>query len=346
MIRMFRRPRWKKWLFALVKLGILLLLAWFLRDMLRQAFADLKKYQWRLQPAWLVVAGLGYVLGLMPVSYFWYRLLRGAGQEVGMFETIRAWWLSQMVKYIPGKAMVLVVRTGMLRNPKIDSTVVAATVFVETLVMMSIGSLLALVILAWMYWSELGTLLAGVHQASDLLKLFENSRFVTVFAAFAMFVGMGLPTYPPILKWLVKLLGVGKLNPTTAEKLGRVPLRTYILGWLTITGGWFVVGCSLWATLRAIEIEVPIADLPGNTATVAMSSVAGFVSFIPGGAGVRELVQAELMEPFYGEGPSLIATILLRLVMLVSEVVVSSILYMLGPHRLKHKLGGPPSPAE
>jgi uncharacterized membrane protein YbhN (UPF0104 family) len=343
---MFRRPRWKKWLFALVKLGILLLLAWFLRDMLIKAFSDLKKYEWRLRPGWLIVAGLAYVLGLMPVSYFWYRLLRGAGQEVGAFETLRAWWLSQVVKYIPGKAMVLVVRTGMLRSPKIDSTVVAATVFVETLVMMSIASLLALIILTRTYWSELGTLFATVHQLSDLIKLFESPAFVTVFAALAMFIGMGLPTYPPILQWLVKILGVGKLNPTTAEKLGRVPYRTYVLGWLVIVIGWFVLGFSLWATLHAIEVEVPIADLPGNTATVAMSSVAGFVSFIPGGAGVRELVQAELMEPFYGEGPSLVATILLRLVMLVAEAIVSSILYMSGPHRLRHKLGGPSSPVE
>lgn len=343
---MFRRPRWKKWLFSLVKLGILLLLAWFLRDMLRQAFSDLKKYEWRLQPGWLVAAGLAYVAGLTPIAYFWYRLLRGAGQDVHMFETVRAWWLSQIVKYIPGKAMVLVVRTGMLRSPKIDSTVVAATVFVETLVMMSVGALLALVILTWTYWSELAVLFGSMHQFSDLAKLSQSPAFITVFSALVMFVGMGLPTYPPILQWLVKILGVGKLNPTTAEKLGRIPMRTYVLGWVLICAGWFVLGAGLWATLRAIEVEAPLADLPTLTATAAMSSIAGFVSFIPGGAGVRELVQAELMEPFYGEGPSLIATILLRLVMLVSEVVVSSILYASGPRGLKHRLGGPPSSEE
>ena len=70
-----------------------------------------------------------------------------------------------------------------------------------------------------------------------------------------------------------------------------------------------------------------------------MSSVAGFLSFIPGGAGVREIVQTELMVPYYGQGPALVASIIFRLVMLVAEVALSSILYLMGPRGLRHKLG-------
>ncbi len=56
--------------------------------------------------------------------------------------------------------------------------------------------------------------------------------------------------------------------------------------------------------------------------------VAGFLSFIPAGAVVREAVLLELLAPQLGEANALVAAVLLRVVWLVSELVVSGILYM------------------
>jgi uncharacterized membrane protein YbhN (UPF0104 family) len=338
------RPRWQKWLFVVVKLLVLGLLVWFLRDMLTKAVAQLREHTWQIRPAWLVLAGVCYVVGITPSAVFWNRVMRAAGQDVGMFETIRAAWVSQIIKYIPGKAMVLVVRTGMLRNPKIETTVVAASVFVETLTMMAVGSLLSLVILVTHNWQELAALLNTVYSFGDLLALAKHNTVIAVVAAFGMFIGMALPTWPPLMKLLVKLMGVGRFNPGAADKLGRVPYRVLAGGWLIIAAGWFVQGLGLWATLRSLDVPAPLSDVPMNTAAVAMGTVAGFLSFIPGGAGVRELVQTELMVGSYGQGPALVATIIWRLVMLVAEVIVSSILYVLGPRGLRHKLGGRPVP--
>jgi uncharacterized membrane protein YbhN (UPF0104 family) len=55
--------------------------------------------------------------------------------------------------------------------------------------------------------------------------------------------------------------------------------------------------------------------------------VLGFLSFIPGGFGVREMVLLPLLAPAFGEAGALVAAILLRLEWLVSELLVSSILY-------------------
>ena len=336
---MSHRPRWKKWLFAAIKLAVVALLVWFLRDMLSKAFADLSEHTWHVKPAWLVLAGLLYVAGYMPTAVFWHRLMRSAGQPVGLFETIRAWWVSQIAKYVPGKAMVLVVRAGMLRNPNVETSVVTATVFVEVLAVMAVAALLSFVVLLAMNGRELFQLLSGVHSFADLIKVANTNAAITVVAAFGMFLATGLPAWPPMMRFLVRILGVGKLAPTAAEKLGRVPYRVYVLGWIAMAGGWIVQGLGLWATLRSLDVPTSLADLPMQTATVAMSSVAGFLSFIPGGAGVRELVQTELMTGRYTPGDALVATIILRLVMVVSELIVSSILYVLGPRGLRHKLG-------
>ena len=49
---------------------------------------------------------------------------------------------------------------------------------------------------------------------------------------------------------------------------------------------------------------------------------------VPGGAVVREAVLAELMVPRLGEATALLSAVLLRLVWLLSELVISGILYL------------------
>jgi uncharacterized membrane protein YbhN (UPF0104 family) len=100
-------------------------------------------------------------------------------------------------------------------------------------------------------------------------------------------------------------------------------------------------------------LDLP-ADLPRYTASIALATLAGFVFLVsPGGLGVREAALAELMLPYLqGIGMAgkaallaLVSAALLRLVWLVSEIVVSVILYGVG---LRKAAGGeiPPSPPE
>jgi uncharacterized membrane protein YbhN (UPF0104 family) len=88
--------------------------------------------------------------------------------------------------------------------------------------------------------------------------------------------------------------------------------------------------------LRALGVAEasPIAQLPLHTAAVTLATVTGFVSFVPGGAVVREAVLTELMIPHLGGAVALLSAILLRLVWLVAELVISGILYAF--HRRSH----------
>ena len=103
---------------------------------------------------------------------------------------------------------------------------------------------------------------------------------------------------------------------------------------------WGVLGLSLWATLRAMGIDYPgmLAQWPRWTASVALAMVAGFLSLVPGGAVVREAILTELMVPHLrgvtavtsAPATALVAAVLLRLVWLVSELLISGILYLNG----------------
>ena len=79
--------------------------------------------------------------------------------------------------------------------------------------------------------------------------------------------------------------------------------------------------------------ENPFPQLHLCTAAVALATVAGFLSFVPGGAVVREAVLAEtlgLLMPGLGGVTALVGSVLLRLVWLLSELAISGILYF-GP---------------
>ena len=85
--------------------------------------------------------------------------------------------------------------------------------------------------------------------------------------------------------------------------------------------------------MRALDVGDPqivssLHELPLLTATVGLAMVAGFLSLIPGGFGVRDWVLMTLLEPHYGARVALVSAILLRIVWLLSELLVSAILYL------------------
>jgi uncharacterized membrane protein YbhN (UPF0104 family) len=79
-----------------------------------------------------------------------------------------------------------------------------------------------------------------------------------------------------------------------------------------------------------------LQDLPRYTASVSLATVAGFVSFIPGGLGVRDAVLMEVLALGFAEdaaATALVSAVLLRLVWLVAELAISAILYGVGLRR-------------
>ncbi len=102
-------------------------------------------------------------------------------------------------------------------------------------------------------------------------------------------------------------------------------------GWLACTCGWALLAVSFWATLKAIPYADPLENLatmfPVLLASVALATVLGFVSLLPGGVGVREWALNQLMVPQIGEVAALAGAIVLRLVWLLTELLISVILY-------------------
>ena len=99
---------------------ILLLVLWFARSTLLAARSQLTQATWRLAPGWLVLSGLLYLLGMLFAGLYWYRVLRDLGQEPYLGETLRAYFIGHLGKYVPGKAMVIILRAGLLSGPRVE----------------------------------------------------------------------------------------------------------------------------------------------------------------------------------------------------------------------------------
>jgi glycosyltransferase 2 family protein len=331
----------KKWLWGALKLLIVVVVVWCIRGTLVDALRELTKGIFRFDVRWLAAAGALYLLGTLLCGIFWYRTLVALGQNVSLARALRAYYIGHLGKYVPGKAMVVVLRAGLVRGEGVDTALAAASVFFETLTMMAVGAMLSAAVVA--VWFRGQTLL--------------------LVAALGMMLVAGLPTLPPVFRRLARLVGVGRNNPSVVAKLGDLGYGTMLQGWVLTAVGWVVLGLSLWAVLKSCnetgadvtgrdgstqyhsksavpEVHLkplfwtdaaktnPFAELPIYTAAVSSATVAGFLSFVPGGAVVREAVLTEMMVPSLGNALAVASAVLLRMTGLVAELLISGILYL------------------
>jgi glycosyltransferase 2 family protein len=290
----------------------------------RGALTELSRHEWHVRPLWLIVAGVFYAIGLMPMAWFWHRALAALGQPAPWPATLRAYSMGHLGKYVPGKAMAVVLRVAGVRKWVTSVRIALVTTLLETLTMMAVGAFLAAVI--------------------STLVLRLEARLTVI--GLAMAAAAGLPTLPPVARRLARI-GMARMKPNPqletpasnsadiSANLDRINLRLLALGWGAAAVCWTLLGMSLWATLTAIGVDraQPVEDLPRLVAAVAFAVVAGFLSMLPGGLVVRDALLMQLLVPVCGKANSLVAAVLLRLVWLVTEVAVCGILYVVARSR-------------
>jgi glycosyltransferase 2 family protein len=347
----------KKTLSIAAKVLIFALVAWFVRGTLLSAWEQIGKTPLQLQPAWLMLSGGIYLIALLPAGWYWHHILKVLGQEAGLGETLQAYYLGHLGKYVPGKAMVIILRTGLIRSHRVDTTLAVVSVFYETLTMMAVGSFLAVGILAFRLRSEhtmiavsIGfMLLAGLPTLPPifrrLLRFMQLGRFSKV-SRFQPAVEKGTGAFsaehPPGLSGKMRLSPFPQTqdpkpkNPTSILQLAdQLTYANVFIGWFAMLLLWGGMALSLWAVFQACGLDCPLSShFADCTAAVSLSVVLGFLAFIPGGLGVRDMMLVFLLVHLLhiGEAPAAVASGLLRLVWLVAELIVFAILY---PLRLK-----------
>jgi uncharacterized membrane protein YbhN (UPF0104 family) len=308
----------------LLKAAVLVAVFWFVGSTLQMAVDKLTASDWRLSPATIGLAAIFYVAGLLPAGIYWWWLMKRLHQPVPPLAALRAYFVGHLGKYVPGKAMVVVLRAGMAKSAGADVALATITVLIETLTMMACGAALSLVLVAALVPPDWKVVLAA-----------------------ALAVVTGGPTLPPLLNrllWRWEQRGGAapepKTEPTDLESGPRlspspstaaIGWRAMGIGWAAMLALWLMLGLSLASILSGLAPGLPLGPRGCllAIAAVALATVAGFLSLFPGGLLVRELILLDLLAPQVGEPTALVAAVLLRLVWLVSELVVSGGLYLL-----------------
>lgn len=150
-----------------------------------------------------------------------------------------------------------------------------------------------------------------------------------------------LPIYPAFLRLLVPKLQRGVDAEIIASWTRRVDGQLFAGGWALLCLTWFCFGLSLMLVMRSLpslQLEVSLATFALSClGACALAVVLGFVSLLPGGAGVREVVLSTVLIPAVGPVAALCGAVWLRIVWLATELLVVGLLFV-----IKSWLASPP----
>jgi len=268
------------------------------RNQLRRSVPTLGNLYWMR----IAMAAALYAVGLLPSAMVLGGWLAVFGHRPNRLLVIAAQTLGHIGKYVPGKAMVVVMRVGVLSKASVPAVPATISVFLETFMMMAVGAAVAGVIICtlpvptWMIAAAaIGTIVAS------------------------------LPTLPPLLQQITNRL-IGR-----EMRLGGPAWAACASGWGWSILSWLCIGSSFAMLVSAIPSASNPASLatsffsvwPMSTAAISLAMVIGFVSLIPGGAGVREFVLATILGLAIGATQALLAAILARLVFIVVECLMA-----------------------
>ena len=326
----------RTWVFWL-KLTVMLLIVVGLGLAMRKSLMLLRETggDWKLLYGWFIAATGVYILSLLPSGIFFHAGMLGLGQHPGWYRAIRAYYIGHLGKYVPGKAMVPILRAGLVCGPRVSVAAAVAAVFLETLTWIAAGA----------FWGV--ACLVGVYRDAADQRL--------LVAAVAIALCTMLPTLPPIFRFALTVLG--KIFPRKAaalDDLKRLRFRTLAFGWLCSSVAWWGMGLSFWMVLRSIGLIglddlFPLRTIPFCMMTISLAvSVSFLILPLPGGLGVREtIIYAMIVAVFFASGNgaesgagadqniakaiAALSAVLFRIISLGGEAFISAILYAIRP---------------
>lgn len=307
-----RHRRWRRMLRLSIRLLILSCAFFFFGLAIRRAFSELSKSEVPLNwnsIGWLDLALSVFsgMLALVPPCIAWQFVLRDFGQVVHWRNCFYAYFLGHLGKYVPGKAMAVLLRVGQLHRHRVAVGPAVLSVFIETLTGFATGGILGAILLQWIdcpSWLRLSAL-AGIPLAIVSLL-------------------------PHPFRWI--------LGPMVRTRIGK-SLTTLIVaidGWMMLrtvllaVAGWTFQGVALWFVLQSLNgVSTGLMGQVSGwhvlivcIASMSLGGLAGFLSMLPGGAIARELASIGVLVSVVPQPIAVIATVLVRLTSILAEFLM------------------------
>jgi glycosyltransferase 2 family protein len=227
---------------------------------------------------WSALPPLGFACVLLTGATAWLWLLRRMDAAGSPLKLYGAYFFSQMGKYIPGKVMLLFMRLERTDRLGVSSRATTLSTIMENATgLISSAGMGVLLLLHFLVFRS-----GARHR---WLLLIASSSLVVLLTAIhpAVFYSF----LNPVLR---------RLGRPEIEQSQRLPMRTLLIATFMMAPCWFFGGFALWASARCL-LPVSTEHFWGLMGAFALSVLAGVISFLPGGLGVRELVQGLFLLP-------------------------------------------------
>lgn len=308
----------KRWLKRAFHGLILVLTLTFVGKNLSGAFDELRSRPLEIHAGWAAAAFGLYAMGLTILGLPMWLVLRDNNEPVTLRQSTRAYLISHIGKYVPGKAMAIVIRCAFLQPLGLSIGRVTLTSFYETFAAMASGSLIAIC----------GLLLSP--SPTEYAAAVAVEPWVLWMGIACVSVGFVGAVTPPGFRLFTQIatMPFKSAQGYTQERIG-TPTFAGALFWGMVA--WLVMGASYTATIAAVgQVTVSTELWIMSTACLAMSIIGGFLSMIPGQAVVREAILIQTLTPLVGQLTAVVASLAYRCVTLLTELVLATALYLGG----------------
>ena len=239
----------------------------------KQYSHDLPAIRWSAESL-LAICGAS-LLNLVSVCTWavaWLALLRGGGQHLSFAKSFVIIGLSQVGKYAPGKVVHLVGRAALGGAEGLQTGTVVGSLLVETMV--GAAGVAAAAGIAMATVSR--ELPMGIH-ASQLLGI----------AAIAAAIPLLLP--PLLRRWSARL----PVFVRDAIPVARIGPSFLVFG---VYAGGMAIHATMLVLLARGVFGIPFSDFGLAVAAISLAWLAGsFISVVPAGLGIREVVLAGVL---------------------------------------------------
>ena len=280
----------RPWLRPLLRAAQIVLVAatiYFLAAYLVRSWASVKDYDWTLQPGWLALSAVAFLLFYLMQAVFWWLLLRGFALRSPFPVAAATWAKSILARYIPGNVFMYLSRAWLCHAQGLAvDRVTAAMVYEQAL---GVGSALVAMAVLFPFWEY--------HPGATALSLI----------AIPVILALLHPrVFAPLSAWALRVLRRPPLDVTL--DFGAVLM---LMGCFVVS--WFVAGAGAWFLARAVT-GLAVDALPLVIVTNALAYVVGMVAFVfPSGIGVREAVFTASLAKELPGGVALAWALLLRI---------------------------------
>ena len=278
---------------------------------------ELSQWQWNINWIYILVSFLLLFGAYISATIAWQKIISSFSLKVGLIDSFRILYLSQLGRYIPGKIWQVVGMVALAQEVGVP-----ARISLASFALAQAYSLPASFVLIPIFLGRLDS----VDSLAAYRDIFYGVFTIVIIVFLVLFFK------PNGLNWaLNKVLKILRREPVDYKPdFGN---RISIFVWYLAM--WFLFGLAFHYFLNAI-MSYSILPIGYAIGTYIAAYIIGYISFLsPGGLGFREGVMTALLSPYFSTPVAASISLINRIWITAAEAIIS--LLALLTYRIKSR---------